>query len=467
MPQIQLPFDLLEKTLYFVDDRQSLVSCALSGRILRHSSQRLLFTSVEFSSSTEHIRGYNPLEQFCDAISTSSDLGQYVRILTVRAILLTDETIMCIFQKTLNLFDLTFAGETRGTVIGDTTAMPWWDLLPQTRNLILHTILPTLKTLRFRNLIGIPPVMFESFTPIRALDCTNDVLPLPEGYSPTIQDINERHPIQQVELQRGRLDAPIGDTPSENHLARHQYQLQEMAFGLYFIKKDEMKSRNSLRNLTNFLNPFKSTLKAVAFRVLESFIEYLEGDATDDHWFDRIFDLTKYTSLTTFIVDVNFNLANRERCDRYVQLLVRILQSGRPTAISPGLHIVCLNTNFHSFHHIVDQPASRQSAIWNPIVEALSDIPTLQMLFFNVCILVGGHDEMGWTYFESQQVLEEALETGGLLEKSRTCFNDPVYWNLSVHTRAEECWRDKTREMRHDAREAEKSRQLLTGNVPS
>ncbi|KAH8806899.1 hypothetical protein DL96DRAFT_1630085, partial [Flagelloscypha sp. PMI_526] len=203
----------------FVPDNRTLSSCALAGSILRRSSQRIIFDDASFGLSSER------WNQFSEALKTPSGLGQHVQSITVRAAILTDETILSIFSKTSNLNSLDISlGVSHEE--SEPPSMPWTSLHIHTKRLLLDNVFPHLTYLRLWGLHDIPAIIFESLSSLQVLDCSESIVPL----NGDVQMAATACPRPLVELH---LHKPVGPSnnnvmPLIDYLARYTCRLREL-----------------------------------------------------------------------------------------------------------------------------------------------------------------------------------------------------------------------------------------------
>ncbi|KAH8814518.1 hypothetical protein DL96DRAFT_1624007 [Flagelloscypha sp. PMI_526] len=428
MAPVELPFDILNRLIDLVD-RQSLLSCALSSRVLRGPCQKILFATWTYLFTFEELSEVSERwTQFGKALNTSSNLGQHVTSLAVRAVLLTDETIVSVFSKTVNLSNLVIQGErrmSRGKVL---TEMPWLNLQPQTRRLLLQDVFPRLTNLRLSDIDSFPAIIIESLSSIEHLECSDHVTPLPNDFSPAPQTIEKPHPLLRLSLRQSRNDDKMIDyTPFANFVRRHQCRIQEISFRQVY--PEEVMDQSTLSSLAELLASSKTTLQALSFGGPDSFLIHLQSGTSYNSWFNGVYNLGQYTALTTFIINLVPNDLAEVTGAEYVQRLADILQSGRPTANSAGLRIVAINADLDPDFVDIDEVDW-----WGPIVHALSTIPTLQKIFFKIEISAFDDNQAKDIHNESKTALEDALKGVGLLEKSEIACEDDLNWNLSIHS---------------------------------
>ncbi|KAH8810206.1 hypothetical protein DL96DRAFT_1627977 [Flagelloscypha sp. PMI_526] len=434
MAQVEPPLDTLNRIMDFVSGRQSLLSCAISSRILRGPSQRMLFTSVTFPSSVDLSEASERWEIFCEALSTSSDLGHHVRSLGVRAILLTDQTILSVFSKTRNLSSLIIGGETVGVAANDTTVMPWIRLQPQTRRFLSQDVFPRVTSLRLLDLTDIPAEIFEYLTSITSLECSDNILPLSEDFPQDLPKTIGPHPLARLDLMRSYQPEPIGYMALANYFRRHDCQLQEVSLFQGNLSHG-MISPAALQALISLFASSKATLQALYMNGQDKFLMEFGADADYKNWFEGFYNLNQYTALTTLVVNLSLDATyiGNEDINEYNERLVEIFLSGQRTPTSAGLRIICINAEFPT-------DDDRQLTWWNPIFHALSTISTVKKVYFNIQLVnqgefgdwyEGNADYYRRVYSESKIVLEDALKGVGLFEKSEIALNSE--WDLAVH----------------------------------
>ncbi|KAH8814489.1 hypothetical protein DL96DRAFT_1684804 [Flagelloscypha sp. PMI_526] len=429
MHLVELPLDILNRLMELVD-RQSLLSCALSCRVLRSPSQRMLFAWTSFPPYWEISVASEGWKQFCESLDTTGDLGQHVRTLTVRAVLLTDQTIASVFSKTRNLSNLGIEGERIRGPRMVRTEMPWLNLQPQTCHFLLQDVFPRLITLRLWNLESIPAIIIESLASIEHLECADHITPLPENFTPgpLSQSIGKPHPLRRLDLARSwDSKQAIGYTPLASYFRRHGCRLREISLTQFNIN-EELMGLSTMHSLGELLAPSRTSLQALAFQGPDSFITHIRDEASYKKWFQGIYDLGQYPALTTFII--NFLLDYPDELEitisQYIQRIVDILHSGRPTASSAGLRIVAINAEFEA-------GVGDQKSWWHPIVRALSTIPTLQKIYFKIDVSPFYDNQSKEIHNASKSVLEEVLKGEGLLEKSEISLgDDDPKWSLST-----------------------------------
>ncbi|KAH8814490.1 hypothetical protein DL96DRAFT_1623928 [Flagelloscypha sp. PMI_526] len=188
--------------------------------------------------------------------------------------------------------------------------------------------------------------------------------------------------------------------------------------------------QSTLSSLVELFAGSVTSLQALSFSGPDSFITHVRDKSSYKKWFNGIYNLSQYPVLTTFII--NFLLEDPDEMKititQYIQRIVDILHSGRPTASSAGLRVVAINAEFEA-------GVGNQASWWRPIVRALSTIPTLQKIFFHIYVFTFEDDRSRDIHIASKNVLEEALKDVGLLEKSEIGLgDDAVQWDLSIHS---------------------------------
>ncbi|KAH8810205.1 hypothetical protein DL96DRAFT_1761152 [Flagelloscypha sp. PMI_526] len=433
MVRVETPPDVLYKVMDFVSARQTLLSCAISGRALCRPSQRKLFTSINISYGPNLSKISERWEKFGKALSTSSDLGQHVKSLRVLAILLTDQTILSFFSKIRNLSEIIIEGGTYHAAANDSAVMPWIRLQSQTRHFLSQDVFPRLTSLRLLDLTDIPAEILEYLTSIRSLECSDNILPLSEDFPQDLPKTMGPHSLKRLDLRRSWQPENVGYMALANYFRRHNCQLQEVS--LFHVDPDlGTISLAALKSLVELLATSKASLQALYMDGQERFLMGFRDEADSKDWFKGFYDLSQYTALTTLAVNLSLGglFISNDQINVYVQRLVEIFQSGGPTQTSAGLQIVCVNAEFPSSD-------DRQMAWWSPIVHALSTISTVKKLYFNISLINLG-DFGDWyesedyerrLYSEGKTALEDALKNVGMLEKSEIALNRK--WDLAVH----------------------------------
>ncbi|KAH8834420.1 hypothetical protein DL96DRAFT_1810692 [Flagelloscypha sp. PMI_526] len=423
MNRVELPLDILDRCIQLVpfSEQATLLSCALAGRILRPSCQRALFASASFFSSPDDESELTRWKQFCDALNTFSDLGQHVRYLSLSSAQMNDETLLPVFSKTRNLRRLTFFGGFGRRCIS------WAQLQPQTQRVLQYNVFPHLIHLRLYRIHDIPAIIFESLLSLRSLECSDSIVEL----DPSIQTEpgpNPRH-LNVLKLHSNSLrDNPSRNNmaPIVNYLTRYQCRLQIFDLDLmYFPAK-------SLSDLTRLISLSNLSLQDIRFCNLDDLFFRLRDESAYNRWFDGVFDLKQYRSLTSFVAMFTLYQENLADQKQFIQRFAQILHSGRPTLTSPGLKFILIDMGFSSARH-----RHHDRSFWSPIVDALSAISTLEKVTFEICLWremwgsfrLESKDPIARAkarhslYLPWKLELEAALNNAGLCEKSEIILN--------------------------------------------
>ncbi|KAH8810161.1 hypothetical protein DL96DRAFT_1627853 [Flagelloscypha sp. PMI_526] len=413
MKEVQLPLDILEKCIELADDPASLLACSLAGRLLRSPSQRLLFKAVDL---TEDPNGntHNSIhlwEKFCAAMETTSELGRHVQCLIVHAPTLKDEGLIPAFSRMYNLTSLDIRWKMSPYHI-PLAVMPWSILQPNTQQFLLDIMFPRLTSLFLGTLRGIPAVIFRSLRSLEVLACNADIIPPFQDVIPLTTTEAGRRPLTHLYLYPFLgIGKPIGYAVLADYVTSYRCQLREITINEgFFSNTDE-----TPRLLMNFIKLFSfsvTSLHSLSLPALEYFVTKM-SDTTYADWFRCWFDLTLYTSLSSFSAELSMNFIPRH--ETYIQRLAQILESGKPTQSSSGLRQVCIYGNFRT-------GLSYDTSLFLPVAEALGSIPNLDKVCFRITFYPSSSPHVQQTLKELENEILGMLAKAGFLGQSDFVF---------------------------------------------
>ncbi|KAH8834517.1 hypothetical protein DL96DRAFT_1580828, partial [Flagelloscypha sp. PMI_526] len=415
MERAELPLDILDKCVEAVPswDGATLQSCALAGRILRPSSQRVLFSTPYFSVLPDLATGLKRWRLFCTALDTSSDLGQHVRALTVNGIPMDYDILLPAFSKVRNLTQLTIASQFKRRYI------LWAELEIQTQRLLRNDIFPRLTDLNLEGLKEIPVIIFESLPSLKMLGCSDSILPLDKD-TPIVGAETNPRPLAHLDLHYTASSSTSNHTSIVHlldYLIRYQCRLHKLDLSMIHTPE------TSLNDLIRLISLCKTSLRRLSFYSIDKFLRQT-SDVVYNGWFHGIFKLDQYSSLTNLSMEFTLdNYPDFPVQEQFIRRLALVLASGQPTLASTGLQFVSIDIDVESF-------PPRGPSFWLPIMEALTVIHTLEKVSFiirlwdfNWAVLAASDESEKATielsaYLPWKQELEEALKEVGLVAKS-------------------------------------------------